>query len=225
MATDRDWQRLADRVRERRTDLDLTQEDVRAAGGPSTATLRLIEGALQDNYQQIILRRLEDALGWQRGSVRRVLDGDEPALASPEPVTSSGGITLPSFTVTGSAEPAAVTDDATAMETAVVTAALPRQERQVWAEMRDSLQLTPAGAELFADPSQAALWPDGAAPIKLTPEAKRVLDSTPPDVLFTARSDVLAASLAMYSWHERVQWAAAGRTLLRSPTSAARRAG
>lgn len=80
MATRKDWSRLAARVRERRDELGLTQEDVRAAGGPSTATMRLIEGALQESYQPAILTRLEKALEWERGSARRILDGGEPAL-------------------------------------------------------------------------------------------------------------------------------------------------
>ena len=81
MATGRDWSRLAARVRERRDELGLTQEDVRAAGGPSTATMRLIEGALQEAYQLAIITRLERVLEWERGSARRILDGGEPVLA------------------------------------------------------------------------------------------------------------------------------------------------
>jgi transcriptional regulator with XRE-family HTH domain len=150
------------------------------------------------------------ALRWEGDALTAIADGNpasEPT-AAPEP----------------DAEPASP-DDADAMENAVIVAALPRREREVWAEMRRSLQATPAGRDLFADPRQAALWPEGGAPVQVTPEAKAVLDSTPPDVLFTARSDVLAASLVMSSWHERVQWAAAGRALLGRPTSAVRRAG
>lgn len=78
VARNEDWHRLADEVRARRTELDLTQEDVRAAGGPSTATMRLIEGGLQTSYMPAILRRLEDALHWKRGSVRAVLGGGSP---------------------------------------------------------------------------------------------------------------------------------------------------
>ena len=139
----------------------------------------------------------------------------------PAPVTSTGSIALPPLATTG-----VVADDAAAvMENAVVTAALPRREREIWAEMRESLQRTPAGRELFSDPSQVALWPEGGAPLKVTPEAKDLLDSTPPDVLFDARVDILVASLVEYSWHERVQLAAAGRALFNSPTKAVRRAG
>jgi hypothetical protein len=80
MATGGDWQRVADYVRERRTELDLTQADVQAAGGPSTATQRLIEGALSDNYQPAILARLERVLGWQPRSIRAIRSGGEPVL-------------------------------------------------------------------------------------------------------------------------------------------------
>lgn len=77
-----DWQRLAQRVIDRRTALNMTQEDVRKVGGPSTATMRLIEGAHQDGYRSIILARLEQALQWNPGSVRSILDGGEPEPAS-----------------------------------------------------------------------------------------------------------------------------------------------
>lgn len=73
-----DWRALAEAVLSRRAVLDLTQEDVAAAGGPSTSTMRLIEGALQDGYTPVILRRLEDALRWKRGSVRDVIAGGSP---------------------------------------------------------------------------------------------------------------------------------------------------
>jgi hypothetical protein len=79
MAATKDWDRLAEYVRERRVELGLTQEDIRMEGGPSTATMRLIEGALQENYQPATLRDLEKALQWEHGSVRRILSGGEPA--------------------------------------------------------------------------------------------------------------------------------------------------
>jgi hypothetical protein len=76
-----DWSRLARYVIDRRNELGLTQEDVRAAGGPSTATLRNIEGALQDSYKPGSLAKLERVLGWATGSVRKILDGQEPGIA------------------------------------------------------------------------------------------------------------------------------------------------
>lgn len=98
MATGSDWSRLSGFVLERRTDLGLTQEDVRAAGGPSTATMRLIEGGLKTSYLPAILRRLEDALRWEHGSVRRILAGGDPApledparAAAPQPAPEPAG--------------------------------------------------------------------------------------------------------------------------------------
>lgn len=72
------WRRLARFASERRLDLGLTQEDVRARGGPSTATMRLIEGGLQDGYSERTLSKLEQVLEWQRGSVKAALEGGEP---------------------------------------------------------------------------------------------------------------------------------------------------
>jgi transcriptional regulator with XRE-family HTH domain len=74
----KDWERLARYVVERRDQLGLTQEEVAVSGGPSTATLRLIEKSAQDAYRAKSLRQLEDALRWAPGSVRAVLDGGEP---------------------------------------------------------------------------------------------------------------------------------------------------
>lgn len=218
MATSSDWQRLAALVSERRGDLGLTQEDVRAAGGPSTATQRLIEGGHQSRYQSIILARLETALGWQRGSVRRILAGGVPALA-PDALVPAPPLTAPQPPA-GPASP----DDADAMENAVIVAATPRREREIWAEIRRGLQATPAGAGLLNDPAQARAWPPGSAPLELTEKAIEVLDATPADMLLTDPAGNAAIRLAAYDWHKRVQWAAAGRAILR-PTSAVRRAG
>jgi len=95
MAASRGWVRLAEFTRERRVELGLTQEDVRAAGGPSTATMRLIEGALQERYQLSTLRDLERALRWGRGSAASILDGGEPAAmdVAPLPAAASRGDT------------------------------------------------------------------------------------------------------------------------------------
>jgi hypothetical protein len=78
MAIGSDWQRVAEYVRDRRIELDLTQADIHSAGGPSPATQRLIEGALQTSYQAAILARLERALQWERGSIRAIRRGGEP---------------------------------------------------------------------------------------------------------------------------------------------------
>lgn len=75
---DSGWRRLAEYVAKRRTQLGMTQGEVHAAGGPSVATMRLIEGAMQQSYRQVILGRLEEALRWQTGSVAAILVGGEP---------------------------------------------------------------------------------------------------------------------------------------------------
>lgn len=73
-----DWRAYGRAVTERRSALGLTQEQLTAMGGPSTATLRLIEGALQDNYRSHTLYSLDRALGWSPGSHLSVLAGREP---------------------------------------------------------------------------------------------------------------------------------------------------
>ena len=97
--TTENWRLLAEKVIERRTQLGMTQQDVQAAGGPSTATLRNIEGAHQTSYRRVIKSRLERALGWRVGSVDAVLAGGEPSLAQdylqpPQPPQPPRGLTL-----------------------------------------------------------------------------------------------------------------------------------
>ena len=74
------WQHLARLVRERRAELGLTQREVHSVGGPSPATLYQLESGHRGSYRPHILRRLERALGWGAGSVRRVLAGGLPLL-------------------------------------------------------------------------------------------------------------------------------------------------
>ena len=151
MATGKDWQRLADFVSDRRADLGMTQEDVRAAGGPSTATQRLIEGALQSRYQPVILGRLETALKWERGSVRRVLAGGDPVPASDE---SAPAILEPVPDLAADAE---------AVASSGIIALLPPHERRVWEEIRRHPKGTPAEV-IFSDPMERALWRRTLAP-------------------------------------------------------------
>lgn len=73
-----DWSRLARLVVERRNELGMTQADVQAAGGPSQATMYLIEHAGRTRYQARILNSLERVLRWRPGSVRAVLEGGDP---------------------------------------------------------------------------------------------------------------------------------------------------
>jgi DNA-binding XRE family transcriptional regulator len=74
------WNHLGRLVRERRAELGLTQREVHSVGGPSPATLYQLESGHRGSYRPHILRRLERALGWGAGSVRRVLAGGLPLL-------------------------------------------------------------------------------------------------------------------------------------------------
>jgi len=146
-----DWQRLAERVRERRLDLDVTQEDVRSAGGPSTATQRLIEGGLQYRYQPVVLRRLEHALRWQRGSVRAVLAGGEPVPVTGPPAQATAGPPQPPAVAAPDVSSPLVTLVADALE-----GEMARNEADVWVEITRQPSGTPPAA-IFTHPAEAAL--------------------------------------------------------------------
>ena len=114
----------------------------------------------------------------------------------------------------------------------IMVAAGRPEARRIWAGIRERLETTPAGAELLADPAQSALWPPesgggrwGGAPVELSPQAVKVLDSTPADILCPDPIDNAAARMVKYSWPDRVGMAAAMRGRLGRPTSAVRRAG
>jgi transcriptional regulator with XRE-family HTH domain len=74
------WDHLGRLIRERRGELGLTQREVHSVGGPSPATLYQLESGQHGSYRPHILRRLERALGWGAGSVRRALAGGLPLL-------------------------------------------------------------------------------------------------------------------------------------------------
>lgn len=84
----RAYARLAQLVRARRKALRLTQELVNERGGPSTATLRLIEAGKPTDFRRGTTDQLEKALEWATGSVAAVLDGGDP-------VPSQGGAPTP----------------------------------------------------------------------------------------------------------------------------------
>lgn len=67
--------RLADAVKTRRQDQGWSQKDVTDRGGPSTETMRLIEGGRRDSYGSRTLLQLDRSLGWHDGTTRKVLDG------------------------------------------------------------------------------------------------------------------------------------------------------
>lgn len=79
--------RLGRLVRAQRKALKMTQADVQAAGGPSTATLRLIEGGKHSEFRDGTGADLERVLKWAPGSIGAILDGGEPTpLRGPSPL-------------------------------------------------------------------------------------------------------------------------------------------
>lgn len=77
------WTLLGQTVKRRRDRLGITQDQVSEAGGPSTATLRLIENAQANDPRSKTLWSLDRALGWQRGSAIGLVEGDIPPGAWP----------------------------------------------------------------------------------------------------------------------------------------------
>lgn len=77
--------RLGRLVRARRKALKMTQSDVQAVGGPSTATLRLIENGRNLEFRDGTGVALERAIGWAPGSIDAILAGGEPTPLSYEP--------------------------------------------------------------------------------------------------------------------------------------------
>lgn len=82
VATPEQLQRLADAVyQRRRRELGRSHARVIEQGGPSTTTLTNIEKATGPTPSDLTLEKLDDGLGWVRGSARAVLwDGAEPRI-------------------------------------------------------------------------------------------------------------------------------------------------
>lgn len=77
---EQDFARLGRYIVQRRTELRMTQEDIRASGGPGTLTLRKLEAGKASNYRPMVIAHLEAALGWANGSADRILNGGEPVI-------------------------------------------------------------------------------------------------------------------------------------------------
>ncbi|WP_396899517.1 helix-turn-helix domain-containing protein [Mycolicibacterium sp.] len=69
------WDKLAVEVRNRRTELGLTQIEVGERGGPAVETLRAIENNRAGRLSPRMRRALERAIEWESGSVDVVLEG------------------------------------------------------------------------------------------------------------------------------------------------------
>lgn len=79
-------ERLAEAVRKRREELDLTQLDVHAAGGPSNTTQTDVENARIETLSRVTARKLDAGLQWEPGSAKRVWNGE----GEPRPILSAG---------------------------------------------------------------------------------------------------------------------------------------
>jgi len=79
------WEKLGQQVRDRRTELGLTQTEVAERGGPSVETLRALENNRAGRLSPRVRRALERVLQWQTGSIDVVLDGGVPTPTRPRP--------------------------------------------------------------------------------------------------------------------------------------------
>jgi hypothetical protein len=59
----------------------MTQNQLAANGGPSSASIRAVEAARAPSITARTIRSLENALGWESGSVQDILLGNEPTMA------------------------------------------------------------------------------------------------------------------------------------------------
>lgn len=164
-----DWPRLGRYVRERRTELGLTQEEIATRGGPSTATLRLIEGGEQTAFRAKSLRQLADALHWTRESPRAILQGREPAeAADPIPVTRESWPAEPEpATETEPPEPIPLAvADAISTLIAAVTPMIDTEIRRARVRLQ---RQDVTGREVFTNEHEQAIWD-----LRKLPEFRRI---------------------------------------------------
>lgn len=77
---DYDWNRLAQRVRQRRDDLDITQAELAALAGVSVMTVRNMENGRAFRRIPPSFPLISLALGWEPTGWRDVAEGREPTL-------------------------------------------------------------------------------------------------------------------------------------------------
>jgi hypothetical protein len=81
-----DWERLGRYVVARRVERGFkTRGELASAVQVSSRLLGDIEKGRRGNYDPVTIASLESALGWETGSVRRIVDGGEPQLRSTPP--------------------------------------------------------------------------------------------------------------------------------------------
>lgn len=80
--------RLGRAVRDRRTELRMTQDDVARAGGPSDVTVRNVESATVSRVNAGTLGKLDHALQWEVGTASSHLQGiaESGVRSAPAPV-------------------------------------------------------------------------------------------------------------------------------------------
>lgn len=69
--------RLGAAVRQRRSELELSQLDVWQNGGPSNTTLTDIENGRTKNLTRTVAKKLDRGLTWPEGTARRIWDGEQ----------------------------------------------------------------------------------------------------------------------------------------------------
>lgn len=73
------WQRLGEEIRSRRVLLRLTQQQLADRARVSVNTIRNLEKG--NRSRDLTLPGIDDALGWEDGSYRRILEGERPIIA------------------------------------------------------------------------------------------------------------------------------------------------
>lgn len=78
-----DFERLAERVRERRHELGLTQAALAAKAGATDRLIRSIELGEERSRHPATLRSIAAALDWSPDSIERILAGEGPEAVKP----------------------------------------------------------------------------------------------------------------------------------------------
>lgn len=92
----RAWEFLARVVRLRREHIGLSQEELYEYGGPKKSTVGKIENARETAYSARTRQQLEEALGWDRHTVDRLLAAvDQPDFTEREPEIANEHIYAP----------------------------------------------------------------------------------------------------------------------------------
>lgn len=72
------WERLGGFVAVAREQLGLTQKELACEAGVSLRTIQTFETGRYRTRLPVCARYVEDALGWETGSIARILEGGEP---------------------------------------------------------------------------------------------------------------------------------------------------